>query len=453
MRPVPAGGAEFKEASRRYPSAALPTHTTYHVVLMTPAHTAAASPPPTPLTAADAPLLRCTSKEGRPPRPISVVEGAAAPQHSSPAMTTLPVHHVVYGRGTSTSIVTQGVRKTHTTFLQGTEMVRSTSPLYPSAAPHPSLPFSPACLPSPSHLSPCQVEEFDATTELLKSRRVRHRSDLGAQGPWKYEVGDPIQVSGARPLLAFLSPVFCHLPLPHLSSPLFFSLHRRPPTRPKISSPRVRPTSAHQPRIAHSHIQPLYCCTHTPRPSPSPMSPSACILPPRLPYLVHLPRPQPPLPLVHLPDHRRRRLHHRPHYQPQVLQADHHPRAHRRHRVPARGEAGAALAVPSRGAECGSDDMGARAQHARHPLPQAAVAAAARGGRADGAQADAERGEGDGRVGGRGSCRRLQAAVRQHMLKQRPVYTERSSRQRPTPFLSSPHRPTPPARVHLPHWP
>ena len=151
------------------------------------------------------------------------------PSHT---MTTLPVSHPLYGRGTSTSIVAKGMRKTHSTFLQGTEMVapQPHSPSHFVSSPHPPSPL----LPPPFHL---QIEEFDATSELLKSqppyastsalfapppqltslalavlsaRRVRHKSELGAQGAWKWEVGDPIQVhrSSAPPHLLRLSFLF-----------------------------------------------------------------------------------------------------------------------------------------------------------------------------------------------------------------------------------------------------
>ena len=59
--------------------------------------------------------------------------------------------------GTSTSIVSGGRRKVHTTYEDGREM----------------------------------VEEFDVVTDELMLRKVRHaKTALGREGSWVYEVGD-----------------------------------------------------------------------------------------------------------------------------------------------------------------------------------------------------------------------------------------------------------------------
>ena len=60
---------------------------------------------------------------------------------------------------------------------------------------------------------------------LLSARRVRHKSDLGAQGPWQYEVGDAIQpFNPSKDIIAESS-----LNVPRLNPP---SAH--PPTLPSF---------------------------------------------------------------------------------------------------------------------------------------------------------------------------------------------------------------------------
>ena len=67
-------------------------------------------------------------------------------------MTTVPVQHARYGRGTSTSIITQGVRRMHTTFVTGTEMIEEydATTEHLKCQPHPSPPPPPPLLTRPS---------------------------------------------------------------------------------------------------------------------------------------------------------------------------------------------------------------------------------------------------------------------------------------------------------------
>ena len=39
---------------------------------------------------------------------------------------------------------------------------------------------------------PPQVEEYDVHTDQLLLRKLRHKSSLGAWGPWTFEVGEPV---------------------------------------------------------------------------------------------------------------------------------------------------------------------------------------------------------------------------------------------------------------------
>lgn len=63
------------------------------------------------------------------------------------------------GPATSTSIVSGDRRKIHTSFTEkGSEM----------------------------------VEEYDLHTDAILIRKLRHKSSLGAWGPWIYEIGEPV---------------------------------------------------------------------------------------------------------------------------------------------------------------------------------------------------------------------------------------------------------------------
>jgi hypothetical protein len=63
------------------------------------------------------------------------------------------------GPSTSTSIIAGDRRKIHTSFTEkGAEM----------------------------------VEEYDVHTDVLLLRKLRHKSSLGAWGPWVFEIGEPV---------------------------------------------------------------------------------------------------------------------------------------------------------------------------------------------------------------------------------------------------------------------
>jgi hypothetical protein len=36
------------------------------------------------------------------------------------------------------------------------------------------------------------VEEYDVTSDALLLRKLRHKSSLGAWGPWIFEIGEPV---------------------------------------------------------------------------------------------------------------------------------------------------------------------------------------------------------------------------------------------------------------------
>ena len=81
-------------------------------------------------------------------------------------MTVLSITHPRYGRGQATAVVSHGIKKIHTTFAQGTEMVStmSTTPAALTPASHQS---SSICASSHCPLL-LQMEEFDAETDQLK---------------------------------------------------------------------------------------------------------------------------------------------------------------------------------------------------------------------------------------------------------------------------------------------